>query len=700
MLRLRAVAEKAEKNNHSIIFLPCHRSHIDYISLQLICYRLGLALPTVVAGDNLNFPLVGPFLQHAGAMWIRRSFGDDQLYVTLVQAYIDTLLQKGFNFECFIEGGRSRIGKLLPPKFGILSFLLDSVLSGRVDDAIICPVSTQYDKVIEVDSYIRELLGTPKAKENLTGFLSARSVLSSKLGRVDVRFHAPWSLRGFIEQQRSRLDALPMEQQAELQKSYYFNLRIRLLRTLGYKVLSDINDVSVVMPTSLIGTVLLTLRGQGVGKTELIRRVEWLSERVRAQGGRVAHFAGIPTSVVVERGLEVLGANLVGTHTGLAEDTYYAVDRYVPLCQRNERMLNPITCRFQLSFYRNMTIHLFINQALVAASMYTRIKAGGSPDEQNMTYAALSAHVSFLSQLFRGEFVFPTAGLTANLAQTVLALEADGVVQVSRGGRNAAAPPEHPTATELQDVDTVALSAVERESGRENFDFYCFLIWPFIEASWLGAISLLMLTPPPAPSDSPSAPSSPSAAHDSKIWLDFPRFQASAQLLGKTLHAQGDVAYLEAVNKETLKNAYDRFEEEGIIEIRAASKRTGVPAGVRLTDAWTPRRDARGSLGAAGRLWDFCEQVSRARVEGKNRRDGDAVVGRVLRLVDVVSGDVWATARSAAAAVGQAGEQGQQGQGQGQGQQGLSVEREEEKLRMRRKRRNLKEAGEAVKANL
>lgn len=327
MLRLRAVAEKAEKNNHSIIFLPCHRSHVDYVSLQLICYRLGLALPTVVAGDNLNFPLVGPFLQHAGAMWIRRSFGDDQLYVTLVQAYIDTLLQKGFNFECFIEGGRSRIGKLLPPKFGILSFLLDSVLSGRVDDAIICPVSTQYDKVIEVDSYIRELLGTPKAKENLTGFLSARSVLSLKLGRVDVRFHEPWSLRGFIQEQRSRLDSLPQQQQTELQKVYDSNLRIRLLRTLGYKVLSDINDVSVVMPTSLIGTVLLTLRGQGVGKTELIRRVEWLSERVRAQGGRVAHFAGIPTSVVVQRGLDVLGPNLVGTHTGLAEETYYAVDR-------------------------------------------------------------------------------------------------------------------------------------------------------------------------------------------------------------------------------------------------------------------------------------------------------------------------------------------------------------------------------------
>src|SRR5438045_178211 len=116
-----------------------------------------------------------------------------------------------------------------------------------------------------------------------------------------------------------------------------------MLRTLGYKVLSDINSISVVMPTALIGTVLLTLRGRGVGKSELIRRVEWLSERVRAKGGRVAHFAGATTSDVVHRGLEVLGKDLVGLVQGLAEPTYFAVDR------------------FQLSFYRNMTIHLFIS---------------------------------------------------------------------------------------------------------------------------------------------------------------------------------------------------------------------------------------------------------------------------------------------------------------------------------------------------
>ena len=153
------------------------------------------------------------------------------------------------------------------------------------------------------------------------------------------------------------------------------------MRTLGFRVLSDINAVSVVMPTALIGTVLLTLRGRGVGISELIRRVDWLSDRIRAKGGRVAHFAGAPTSVVVDRGLEVLGSSLVGTVEGLPEVTYYAVDR------------------FQLSFYRNMTIHLFISEALVSAAMYTRVKQGGGPDNQRISYEELLEQVSFLSQV-------------------------------------------------------------------------------------------------------------------------------------------------------------------------------------------------------------------------------------------------------------------------------------------------------------
>ncbi|PPJ56632.1 hypothetical protein CBER1_01802 [Cercospora berteroae] len=599
VLALREVAKGAARKKQSIIFLPCHRSHVDYVSLQLICYRLGLALPTVVAGDNLNFPLVGPFLQHAGAMWIRRSFGDDQLYTTLVQSYIDTLLQNGYPFECFVEGGRSRTGKLLQPKFGILGFLMDSLLSGRVEDAMVCPVSTQYDKVIEVDSYISELLGQPKKKEDLSGFLSASNVLSLKLGRVDVRFKKPWSLRQFIDEQSSRLG-----KDTQLQGGYDANLRRRLLTTFGYKVLSDINEVSVVMPTALVGTVLLTLTGRSVGRTELMRRVEWLSERVKASNARVAHFAGISTEQVVDKALEVLGPKLVGRVEDLLEEMYYAEDR------------------FQLSFYRNMTIHLFISQALVCAALYTKVKIGGSDSEQIMPYKQLYDYVFFLSQLFRAEFIFPTTPLEENLAATLRGLEKDGVLSLQTGqdGR----------------IQHISIAQSERDLDLENFDFYCFLIWPFIEASWLGAVSLFMLAPPPSYAGK-------------EAWLDLKLAQDKAQLLGKTLFHRGDLGYYEAVNKESLKNAFGRFEEEGIIMVTRPSKGQKTKERVRLGDDWMPKHDQAGRLIPEGKLWEFAESINLSRRDFRGKKEGGTVTRRKLGLAALTGQDMWDDVSSEAA---------------------------------------------------
>lgn len=173
---------------------------------------------------------------------------------------------------------------------------------------------------------------------------------------------------------------LPRQIGPDSQKLSYTE-RGRILRTLGYRVLSDINNVSVMMPTALVGTVLLTLRGRGVGKGELVRRLNWLCERVRMKRGRVAHFYRLPTETVVDRALEVMGPQLVGVVSGLVEPTYYAVDR------------------FQLSFYRNMTIHLFITEALVSAAIYIRIKQGGGPANQRVPYTELLEQITFLSQV-------------------------------------------------------------------------------------------------------------------------------------------------------------------------------------------------------------------------------------------------------------------------------------------------------------
>jgi hypothetical protein len=260
-----------------------------------------------------------------------------------------------------------------------------------------------------------------------------------------------------------------------------------------------------------------------------------------------------------------------------------------------------------------MTIHLFVTEALVAAALYTRIKQGGGHANQRMPRTELTEKVAFLSQLFRGEFIFPAGeGLAVNLEKAVASLQNDEVIQLDR---------------EDDGITYVGLTNAERTRGRENYDFYCFLIWPFIEAAWLGAVSLASITPPLGGSED--------------AWVDFKRAQETVQLLGKTLYHQGDLSYFEAVNKEALKNAYTRFEEEGIVLV-AKSKNSKLGPRVRLAPDWTPQRDPKtGGLVTAGRLWDFTEGIAQCRLEGKNRRDGATVSKRVLLLTDKLASDLF-----------------------------------------------------------
>jgi hypothetical protein len=177
----------------------------------------------------------------------------------------------------------------------------------------------------------------------------------------------------------------------------------------------------------------------------------------------------------------------------------------------------------------------------------------------------------------------------------------------------------------------IGLSDTERKLGRENFDFYCFLIWPFVDAAWLGAVSLLVLVPP---------------LGSSITWIDVQKAQNTAQLGGRTLYHQGDLSYFEAVNKEALKNAYSRFQEEGIILV-AKGKDSKFPTMVRLAPEWTPDRDrTTGDLRASGRLWDFIESIALHRREGKNRRDAATVSTRVLSLAARLNKQVFEDAEA------------------------------------------------------
>ncbi|KAJ3176524.1 hypothetical protein HDU87_005218 [Geranomyces variabilis] len=549
-VELQKYARYAEANKMSLIFLPSHKSHVDYLVLSYIFYRLGIALPHIAAGDNLNMPVVGSILKAGGAFFIRRQWGDDVMYNVLMKEYIELLLTRGHNLEVFIEGTRSRIGKLLQPKFGILKIVLDAVAAGRVKDVILVPMSIGYDKVIETESYVNELLGTPKQKESLKGLLNSVNILQFKWGRIDIRFAKPYSLRQYIESQQVRRGATfqPMSVPED---------RILLLQSLGFRVLSDINAVNVTMPTALVGTVVLTLRGRGVGRNELVRKVNWLKREILAKGGRVAHFGDMSTAAIVERAVQQM-KDLIGKRTDLLEPVYYPLKR------------------FELSFYRNQVIHLFLSEAILSTAMYATVKAGGPVHSQRIQlHPFLAEDVAFVSQLLKAEFIYGPGGLEKNLDETVERLRVAGVITVEEeerppvaaidgdGGRATTAPEDV--------VKWISLSPEERRIGRETFDFYCFLMWPFVETYWLAAVSLFSIIPdvPPTPTTGPDGQPAPPPLE----WVDERIVMNRAQYLGKTLYYEGDLSYFESINKETLKNAMARFKDMGVIlTVKSASQ--------------------------------------------------------------------------------------------------------------------------------
>ena len=192
---LRSVAP-----GHEVVYVPCHRSHADYLLLSYQLYQNGLVPPHIAAGVNLNLPLVGPLLRRGGAFFLRRSFKANALYSSVFAAYVDQLLQRGVSIEYFIEGGRSRTGRLLPPRAGMLAITVRSFLRSPRRPLLFQPVYIGYEKLMEGDSYIGELSGKPKKKESLLGLVRAFGVLRQRYGRVTLNFGEPIHLESLLEE--------------------------------------------------------------------------------------------------------------------------------------------------------------------------------------------------------------------------------------------------------------------------------------------------------------------------------------------------------------------------------------------------------------------------------------------------------------------------------------------------------------------
>lgn len=246
-----------------VVFIPCHRTHLDYL---LICYVLlsrKMASPHIAAGINLNFWPVGRILRLAGAYYIRRSFRGDRLYGDILRRYVKFLFDRGFTQLFFIEGGRSRTGKLLSPKYGMIKMFVEAYKNSVHDDLLFVPVAITYDQIPEQDSYQKEALGQKKKSESVTSLLGARKAMKKNLGSCYVFFGDPVSIKE-SRQHLGDYDGMNPDN------------RLTFIQKLSFRILHRINRKVVITPTGLVGIVLLRNDKTALSREELIKECQLL----------------------------------------------------------------------------------------------------------------------------------------------------------------------------------------------------------------------------------------------------------------------------------------------------------------------------------------------------------------------------------------------------------------------------------------
>jgi glycerol-3-phosphate O-acyltransferase len=330
---------------HPVVLVPCHRSHFDYMVLSYIFREHFLSPPHIAAGINLSFWGVSSLLRGSGAFFIRRSFDDNEIYKLIFHRYLMTMIGQGYTLEFFIEGGRSRTGKILTPKLGMLAGIVRAFLQGARRDLYLVPVSIHYGRIAEESAYDAELSGGKKQKESFGALLKARSVLKQRHGTVYVSFAEPMSLRQTLGDRLGRFaeganDPVVQEEQR------------RFVQKLGFRILHEVNEAAVVGATSLSSTVLLS-SPQGASRfDEFTVSARALSELLR--------WRGVAFTPSLERNLGL--ANFAEITSFLASSGLISV-----IEEGGTRELSvPVNKRKVLDFYKNNTIHFFLLPSLLA----------------------------------------------------------------------------------------------------------------------------------------------------------------------------------------------------------------------------------------------------------------------------------------------------------------------------------------------
>jgi glycerol-3-phosphate O-acyltransferase len=360
--------------DHPIVLVPCHRSHFDYLILTYIFHINYLSPPHIAAGINLSFWPMGPLFRGAGAYFIRRTFDDNELYKMVFRKYLTFLIREGYTQEFFIEGGRARTGKMLAPKLGMLSAIVNAFVQGVRQDLYLVPVSIHYGRIPEEETYRREKAGEAKQRESLRALLSARSILKHRYGTAYVSYAEPISLAETLGPLRESFRTGRSDADLEDEKR-------RFVQRLGFRLLREVNQVAVSGATSVSATALLSAPRPACRLEDFLMAAHTLTELLRVQ--RV-HL----TESLIRNEASHFRESLTWLESGGLVERLDDSDGTV--------LHVPPEKRLNLDFYKNNTIHFFLVPALLTRALLAGVPAG-----------SLREDVLWWLDLYRWEFPLP-----------------------------------------------------------------------------------------------------------------------------------------------------------------------------------------------------------------------------------------------------------------------------------------------------
>lgn len=510
-----------------IVLCPSHKSHVDYLVLSWLFHARGMTPPHVAAGVNLAFWPFGPIARWGGAFFIRRSLRGDRVYTATLRAYVKQLLRDRFPQEFYLEGGRSRTGKLLFPKTGLFSMEVDAWLEQAAQDVLFVPIAIDYEELMEGRAYARELAGGEKRKEDLRGLVrGVRKALGRRHGRLAIQFEAPVSLRALAEQRLGAsaasltLDDVmpPIDAPAGARPSTDVHKR-QLVQALANRVAYGINRAVTMSPTGLVAAALLAHVRRGLVADEVSRRVELL-RYIAAEGGArfSTGFAGSPSDP--RQPGPVADALLRFEEDGLVRVTHAAGETIYEAVEERRALLD---------YHRNAVIHRYVPLALVASAL----RAGRGDRSEDV-----KARARRLSRLLKLEFMY-RVGATFD---AIFEENAAFLVRLGAAQRDGA--------------------ELRPGADRGTLEFLADLIRPWLEAYRLAAEAVLVTD-----RKAPGAPLERRAVV--RTMLEHAR----------AAYAAGRIALRESVSKPTFENAAEWLVQQGALESVEGGK-------LRLAASW------------------------------------------------------------------------------------------------------------------